>query len=229
VDLWLDFSPLVSATIYYLVTMLIVLAVTARFRSPYFLVAFYITSYVVSQYTAPKLTLYAGFVVPGGTIPFVATLVLMDIIIVYWGLGMARQVIVAGFIAQILVYTGNMLIFASPDPFEGFEWKSAVYWVGARVAVASPVAYLVTELVNAQLTWIYRRLWWARTLYSDPIALVIDTLIFIPLAFYGEVPFEALKVMVAGQTALKLSFIPLNLAAIYVSRRIMEGRLGEHA
>jgi hypothetical protein len=43
------------------------------------------------------------------------------------------------------------------------------------------------------------------------------------------VPFEALKVMVAGQTALKLSFIPLNLAAIYVSRRIMEGRLGEHA
>jgi len=171
---------------------------------------------------ASKLTTFTIFVTPAGVIPFAATLALMDLIVVYYGLSVARQVIFAGFLAQILVYTANYITLYTPDPFEGFEWKYYVFATSARIAVASPIAYLVTELVNAQLTWIYRRLWWARTLYSDPIALVIDTLIFIPLAFYGAVPTEVLATMMVGQSTLKLSMIPINLTVIYLNRKLVE-------
>ena len=225
VDLWVWFNQVIGALAYYALALGIAAPLTLRWRSPHALSALYIASYVIAQYTSPKLTTFALWVVPGGNFPFVATVALMDLIVVYWGLSVARQVIVAGFFAQILLYAANMVTIYTPDPFEGFEWKHSVYALSARVAIASPIAYLAAELVNAQLTWIYRRVWWARTLYSDPIALTIDTLIFVPLAFYGEVPLETLVDMVVGLTALKLTLIPVNLAAVYTARRILEGKL----
>ncbi len=210
---------------YYILALVIALPLTLKWRTPYVLVSLYIASYVIAQYTSPKLTTFAAWIVPGGNFPFTATIVLMDLLVVYWGLSLARQVIIAGFLAQILLYTANMITIATPDPFPGFEWKSEVYGLSARVAIASPIAYLASEMVNAQLTWIYRRVWWARTLYSDPIALVIDTLIFIPIAFYDTIPLEVLVDMIIGLSALKLALIPLNLLAVYTARWLVEGRL----
>jgi hypothetical protein len=224
-DLWVWFNQLVGALLFYALALAIAVPLTLRWRTPYVLASLYIASYVIAQYTSPKLTTFAVWVVPGGNFPFVATIALMDLIVVNWGLSVARQVIVAGFLAQILLYAANMITTATPDPFPGFEWKSEVYGLSARVAIASPIAYLVAEMVNAQLTWIYRRVWWARTLYSDPIALIVDTLIFIPIAFYGAVPLEVLIDMIVGLSALKLALIPLNLIAVYTARRLIEGRL----
>ncbi len=224
-DLWVWFNQLIGAMLYYTLVLVIVVPLTLRWRSPYVLISFYIASYTIAQYTSPKLTTFAYWVVPGGNFPFVATIVLMDVIVVYWGLSLARQVIIAGFLAQLLLYLANMLTIVTPDPFPGFEWKLSVYALSARIAIASPIAYLVAEMVNAQLTWIYRRMWWARTMYSDPIALIVDTLVFIPIAFYGETPLEVLLDMIVGLTALKLAFIPLNLLAVYTTRRVVEEQL----
>lgn len=224
-DLWVWFNQVVGALLFYALALAIAIPLTLRWRTPYVLASLYIASYVIAQYTSPKLTTFATWIVPGGNFPFVATVALMDLIVVYWGLSVARQVIVAGLLAQILLYAANMITIATPDPFPGFEWKSEVYGLSARIAVASLIAYLVAEMVNAQLTWIYRRVWWARTLYSDPIALVVDTLIFIPIAFYGAVPLEVLIDMIVGLSALKLALIPLNLTAVYTARRLIEGKL----
>jgi uncharacterized integral membrane protein (TIGR00697 family) len=224
-DLWVWFNQLVGALLFYALALAIAVPLTLRWRTPHVLASLYIASYVIAQYTSPKLTTFAVWVVPGGNFPFVATIALMDLIVVNWGLSVARQVIVAGFLAQILLYAANMITIATPDPFPGFEWKSEVYGLSARIAIASPIAYLVAEMVNAQLTWIYRRVWWARTLYSDPIALIVDTLTFIPLAFYGAVPLEVLIDMIVGLSALKLALIPLNLIAVYTARRLIEGKL----
>jgi len=224
-DLWVWFNQVVGALLFYALALAIAIPLTLRWRTPYVLASLYIASYVIAQYTSPKLTTFAIWIVPGGNFPFVATIALMDLIVVYWGLSVARQVIVAGFLAQILLYAANMITIATPDPFPGFEWKSEVYGLSARIAIASPIAYLVAEMVNAQLTWIYRRVWWARTLYSDPIALIVDTLIFIPIAFYGAVPLEVLIDMIVGLSALKLTLIPINLTAVYTTRRLIEGKL----
>ena len=224
-DLWVWFNQVVGATLYYALVLAIAVPLTLRWRSPYVLASLYIASYVISQYTSPKLTTFAFWIVPGGNFPFVATVALMDLIVVYWGLGVARQVILAGFLSMILLYAANMFTVYTPDPFPGFEWKHDVYGVSGRIALASPIAYLVAEMVNAQLTWVYRRVWWARTLYSDPVALTVDTLIFVPIAFYGEVPLGTLVDMVVGLTALKLTFIPLNLLAVYTARKAIEEQL----
>lgn len=227
---WENYNQLIAALIYYAVVMSLAIPLTLKWRTPYVLTSFYIASYVLCQYLSPKLTWFkltddVGWVVPGGNIPFVATIALMDLIVITWGLKIARQVIVAGFLAQILIYVANTLTYLTPDPFPGFEWKEYVYVASARVAIASPIAYLIAEMVNAHLTWVFRRIPWKRTIYSDPIALTVDTIIFIPIAFYGAVPNEVLTNMVLGLTLLKLILIPLNLLVIYVNRIYVEPKL----
>lgn len=228
--LWEYYNQIIAAVLYYAVVMAISIPLTIRWKNPYVLISLYIASYVICQYLSPKLTFFKlveglSWIVPGGNVPFVATVAIMDLIVVSWGLRLARQVIIAGFLTQVILYLANALTYLTPDPFPGFEWKSYVYLTSARVAVASPIAYLIAELINAHLTWIFRRIPWKRTVYSDPIALTVDTLIFIPIAFYGVVPSNVLTEMIIGLSILKALLIPLNLLVIYVNRVFVEPKL----
>lgn len=227
---WEGYNQLVAALAYYATVMAIALPLTLKWRTPYVLTSLYIASYAICQYLSPKLTWFKlaeglGWVVPGGNVPFVATVALMDLIVITWGLGVARQVIVAGLLVQVLIYVANTLVYLTPDPFAGFEWKSYVYLASARVAVASPLAYLAAEMINAHLTWVFRRVPWKRTVYSDPVALTVDTLVFIPAAFYGVVPSGVLTDMIVGLSLLKIALIPLNLLVVYVNRVFVEPSL----
>jgi uncharacterized integral membrane protein (TIGR00697 family) len=223
-DLWAWFNQIIDALVYYLAVLSIAVPLTLRWRSPLVLASLYVASYTISQYTSAKLTSFLWFTVPGGNVSFVATVVLMDLIVVLYGPGTARIVILSGFLSQILLLLANFLTINTPDVGSEYGWKWAVYGVSARVALASPLAYLASETLNAHLTWVYRRIWWARTMYSDPISLTIDTLIFIPIAFYGEVSQEILFDMIVGLALLKLTLIPINLFAVYIARRFIEHR-----
>jgi len=223
-DLWTPLNQIFIALVYYAVMLLMLVPLVRRYRSIHPIAAFYIGSYVIAQYLTPKLTFFLGWVVPNGNVSYVATVALMDAIVVLAGLGVAKQVIYAGFVLQILLTLSNLMVIATPTP----EWidpsaVNAFLGVSGRVAVASPIAYLAAELFNAHVTHRYRRKWWARTVYSDPLAMVIDTLIFMPIAFYGEVETRVLLDMTVGLAALKLAFIPLNLLAVYVFRKTVEG------
>ncbi len=221
--MWRELNQLFEALIYYAVTIAVLRVLWARWSSVVVPAGLYVASYVIAQYVSPKLTVYLFWTVPSGNIPFVATLALMDLIVVRWGLSVGRAVVFTGFAAQILLITANQLAIAAPPapPFGLQEAYASLLGSTARIALASPLAYLAAELINAQLTWIYRRVPWQRTLFSDPIGLVIDTLVFIPVAFYGEVPDEVLLDMVVGLTAIKLSLIPFNMLVIYATRRVI--------
>jgi len=227
---WEALNQPALAVAYYLAVLCVLLPMAKRWRSPYPFAVLYTASYVVAQYTSPKLTYFFKWVVPGGNVPFVATIALMDVIVVVWGLSVARQVIVAGFLAQVLLTATNALTLLTPSP-PWLDVGAAKQFLGtsARVAIASPVAYLACELLNAYVTWRFRRVWWMRTMYSDPLALFVDTLVFTPLAFYGSVPSGVLLDMVVGLTALKLSLIPVNLMAVYLVRATVERALLEEA
>ncbi len=221
--MWVELNQLIEAVAYYGVAIAVLRLLWARWRHVVVPAGLYVASYVIAQYVSPKLTTYIFWTVPSGNIPFVATLALMDIIVVKWGLSVGRAVVFTGFAAQVLLITANQLaILAPPAPhFELQEAYAQLLGATVRIAIASPLAYLAAELINVQLTWLYRRVPWQRTLFSDPIGLVIDTLVFVPVAFYGEVPNQVLIDMVVGLTAIKLSLIPFNILVIYATRRVI--------
>ena len=78
----------------------------------------YLISYTIAQYLSAKLTVFGLWAVPAGTISFVATMALLDIIVVKYGVEVAKMVIYTGFVAQILIYLANYsTIYLPPAPF----------------------------------------------------------------------------------------------------------------
>ncbi len=56
--------------------------------------------------------------------------------------------------------------------------------------------------------------------YSDPVAMTIDTLVFIPTAFYGIVP--NIWLLMASQLTVKLSLVPMTMLAVWINRRALQ-------
>lgn len=50
--------------------------------------------------------------------------------------------------------------------------------------------------------------------------MTIDTLVFIPTAFYGVVP--NIWLLMASQLAVKLSLVPMTVLAVWINRRALQ-------
>ena len=117
-----------------------------------------------------------------------------DIITEVWGYDYARKVIFVGFFANaalvLFSYLGGLLpaapVWLNQDAY------MAIFAMVPRIVAASFIAYLLGELLNSYSlekikSWTGARLLFVRTIGSSLIGQLIDTGVFITLAFYGTV------------------------------------------
>ena len=200
----------------------LVVAITVRVMGAGFGVvgSLYVALVIMSQVFAGRLGDYGVFAIPQGTATFTATMALMDIIVSRYGLIEARRVIIAGLVANALLMATPWLLIATPSVFPDEHWRMTVLTTG-RIAFASVVAYLVSESVNAYLTHRFGRNIELKVLGSDPVALVLDTAIFVTVAFAWVLPLEALVAAVWGTVVAKLVLLPLNYMVLKINRRFI--------
>ncbi|WP_399343972.1 VUT family protein [Umezawaea sp. Da 62-37] len=128
-----------------------------------------------------------GLVIPAGTVFAGASLTARDL--VHDTLG------TRGVVAGIAAGAGLSLVFASP-----------------QIAVASVVAFTASEIVDALIyTRVRHRSWLRAVAVSNAGGLVIDSVLFVPLAF-GSV--TAVPGQIVGKTVATL----LTLAALQITR-----------
>ncbi len=176
------------------------------------LVGVYVAAEVVSNVTAGRLVALGPLVVPGAIFLYALTFTLRDAIHTAGGYPAARAAVWAGFWANLLLALYGLLVLALPAPqgFDGAAYR-AVLGQSARVVAASLTAYLVAQSANA---WVFERIaagLLARVAGSNAVAILLDTAIFITLAFAGTgAPLLALML---GQVAVKfvvsLALVPL--------------------
>jgi queuosine precursor transporter len=131
-----------------------------------------------------------------------------DILTEVYGYARSRRVVWAGFAALAFASFQSFIVVNLPPAQEftdqaQLEWAFGSTW---RIALGSLVAYTCGEFVNsftlAKLKIATEgRLLWTRTIGSTVAGEAVDTLIFYPLAFYGEawMPNELLvKIMIAN-------------------------------
>ncbi|WP_342765435.1 VUT family protein [Vulcanisaeta sp. JCM 14467] len=115
-----------------------------------------------------------------------------------------------------------LVINYPPAPF----WESlqgafaSIMGVSARVAIASITAFLVSETYDVFLVSRIGGGVLRRVGYSDPVAMTIDTLVFIPIAFYGVVP--NIWLLMASQLIVKVSLVPMTMLAVWINRRALQ-------
>lgn len=200
-----------------------------RTGRPDALTALYITLVLVSNLVAAKIvgfnflitTLYA----PAATIFFSVTFLLSDIINERFGRAEAQRAIVMACLAQIvfIAYT-YIALAAAPAPFFNGQMAFEIV-LGAvpRIAFASLVTFFVSETLDAYLYAWFRKLTegrhlWMRYAFSSLPAMLIDSILFVTLAFAGVQP---LLPLIIGLTVIKYLVGFVNMPLMYAARSII--------
>ena len=178
------------------------------------MVALMVTFYITANVMAVKLINVCGITIfDAGTIVFPITYMLGDVFTEIWGFKTTRKVIWLTFLCQVLfvlfAWVGTLL----PYPAETAESAAAYATVFAfvpRIMVASLAAFLVGEMVNA---WTFDRIkqrtqgrrLWVRTIGSSVFGFILDTVIFVCVAFWGTVSARDILSMILIQIVAKLA------------------------
>ncbi len=187
------------------------------------LIGIYIACELIANVTASKPVAMGGIVVPAAVFIYAFTFTLIDLINERLGKVRARQVIYAAFAANFLlaIYC-QFAIALPPAPFyQGQQAFSGVLGSTWRIVIASLTAYLVASLIDVEVfAWWRRRIGryrWARVLASNSVSTLVDSVIFITIAFGGVSGYDV-PGLIGGQYLVKMGITVVSIPLIYLVR-----------
>lgn len=185
------------------------------------LIGLYIACELIANVTASKPVQLGGIVVPAAIFIYSLTFTLIDLINESLGKPEARKVILAAFIANLLLAAyAQMAVLLPPAPFySGQEAFAGVLGSTPRIVFASLTAYLISSFIDAEIFALWKAHVqgpkWVRVLMSNAISTWIDSVVFITFAFYGIMP---LWVLIKGQYVIKMAITIVSIPLIYLVR-----------
>jgi len=185
------------------------------------IVSLYIACELIANTTAGKpVALSGGIIVPAAVFIYALTFTLIDLINDQLGKQGARRVVYAAFLSNLLLAAYiQFAIWLPPAPFYSEEAQAAFAGVlGStwRIVAASLIAYLISTLIDVQVfAWWRERVGrhrWARVLASNSVSTLIDSAVFITIAFLGVMPILPL---IVGQYIVKMVVTLVSIPLIY--------------
>ncbi|HSE35509.1 MAG TPA: queuosine precursor transporter [Candidatus Paceibacterota bacterium] len=204
-----------------------------RYERPGMLIGLYVAFVLTAQMLATKIAYFdfgaLSFSGPAGILVFSVTFLLLDIVNEKFGRAVTQRMIFTAFAAQVastfFLWLGTQF---DPDSTwastrNAHEWNQ-VFGAVPRITLASWIAFLVSENIDAYIFDRFRRATgerhlWLRNVVSTIPALLIDSLLFIPIAFAGTgLPLLA---MIKGQVAMKWIVGIVNIPFMYLNHAIL--------
>jgi len=190
---------------------------------------------VLAAVLASKLIAVGGLVVPAGVLAYSLTFLITDVISEIWGKERAQTVVVGGFITLVLVFvlTGISIIWPPASFWPHQQAYETILGSSARIMVASLTAYLFSQYHDVWAFHFWRRVTterflWLRNNASTIVSQLLDSVVFIAIAFYGVMP---LVPLILGQWVVKVGVAVLDTPLVYllvylVRRRLQPVELG---
>ncbi|MDO8647944.1 MAG: queuosine precursor transporter [Candidatus Diapherotrites archaeon] len=201
-----------------------------KFEKPDALIGIYVAFVVFSNIAAVKIAEFnlgfASFFAPAASLVFSVTFLLTDIVNEKFGRKETQKMILIAFLANAGVALFSYIALALPSaPFwQGQDSLAMILGIVPRILIASWAAFLISENFDAFIfAWFKKRTkgrhLWARNVFSSIPAMLLDSVIFCTLAFYGVVP--DLLALIIGLTVIKWLVGIVNVPFMYLSRWIM--------
>jgi uncharacterized integral membrane protein (TIGR00697 family) len=199
------------------------------------LASIYAGSLVLAAILASKIIRAGPLVVPAGVLAYSLTFIVTDVISEVWGKEKAKSVVLGGFIALILAFVlTNISILWPSAPFWPHQQAfKTILSSSSRIMVASLTAYLLSQYHDVWAFHFWKkvttdRFLWLRNNASTVISQLLDSVVFITIAFYGVVPLGSL---ILGQWVAKVGIALLDTPLVYlvvylVRRQLSPGDLG---
>lgn len=190
------------------------------------LVSVFVSGLTIASVLAAKIIVLGPLTVPAGVLAYSITYACTDIIGEIFGRRTARHVVLAGFVCLLFVLALIKLAIV---------WQAAPFWphqelfatlLGSseRIILASLIAYLISQLTDV---WLFARLksltggrfLWLRNNGSTIVSQLIDSVVFIVIAFAGVFP---LLPMILGQWIVKLVIALADTPLVYLGVWILK-------
>lgn len=181
----------------------------------------FVATLIIANIVSAKVVSFWGLVVPAAIVAYPLTFLMTDVIGEIWGKEEANRTVKLGLICQLmsLILIGlAILLPVAPFADNQTEFKS-IMGQSFRVVAASLVAYLIAQFNDVL---IFHKLKektgskhkWLRNNVSTMTSQLLDTAIFITVAFIGTVP--NIWVMIASQYLIKLIYALLDTPFFYL-------------
>lgn len=161
---------------------------------------------------------------------FPVVFLMTDVIGEVYGKSVAQLFVLAGFISTALFIAYSLLSLAIPWSTEG-EWAqqgyNQIFGISVRIAIASLAAFLIAEYQDVWSFFFFRdqlgvKLFWLRSLFSNIWSQLLDTVIFMIIAFAGVYSTHTLISIIITwwlyKVAMGALYTPLSYIGIYFLR-----------
>lgn len=186
----------------------------------------FVSALIISNIVAVKLISLGSvgnlaFFVPVAVFLYAITFPITDVISEIWGKARARAVVWTGFGVSLfasLCFQMAILIPAAPV-WEGQEAFAQVLGPNLRVTVAALLAYILSQTHDVWAFHFWKRVTagrhlWLRNTASTAVSQLLDTSIFITLAFAGSG--VILWQLILAQYLVKLAIAVLDTPVVYL-------------
>ena len=176
---------------------------------------------VAAAVLAAKIVRIGPVSVPAGVFAYCITFVCADVISEIWGRPCANMVVLTGFIGLGLTFLLIRLALWSPaaEFWTREEAFQSVLGMTPRIIAASLAAYVLSQFHDV---WLYTLLkdrtrgrhLWLRNNAATMLSQLIDTVVFITIAFYGVMPVWPL---IIGQWSVKVALALCGTPLVYMT------------
>lgn len=191
----------------------------------------FITLLVISNVIAVKVISIGKLIGPAAVICYAITFAISDTLAEIWGKERTKYIVNLGFIAALV--SGIMIklgILLPAAPFWELQNEyELILGSSTRIIIASMIAYITSQYHDV---WAFH-FWknktkgkhlWIRNNLSTMVSQLIDTVIFIVVAFYGTG--APIMSMIIGQYIIKLIIAIIDTPLVYLLVNTTKKKLG---
>ena len=189
----------------------------------------YIACQMISNIASVKIANVLSLAVDGGTFLYPLAFTIRDMAHKTIGKKNTQKLIIVSAIINIFspIYfyiVSNIPADSSWQFNEAFQLTLSPV---LRIAIASILGSTVAELVDTEIyhffvTKITKRYQWLRVLISNAFSIPVDNLLFVVIAFYGALPFDALLGIFIFNFFVKYAVTIVSVPMIYLVKENKE-------
>lgn len=189
------------------------------------ILALFAACLLISNLSATKLIAFGPIITDGGAVLFPLVYIFGDVLTEVYGYKYARRAIWVGFMVMLLAVLAFTVVRYMPPAAEYHDQAAfeAVLGFFPRIVLASLVAYLVGEFLNAYVLAKMKiktkgKMMWLRLIGSTVIGEMADTVVFAFIAFGGILTGMDMVVFIAVgwlfKTGVEVLFLPVTYRVI---------------
>lgn len=189
----------------------------------------FVTCLIISNIIASKqIQLPFNLVMPGAVIIFPITYILSDIFSEVYGYAWSRATNYMGLTMNLLAVIAFAIAIKIPAPvfYENQEAFKTILGSTPKILIASTLGLWIGDFLNDNVFRLMKKKnkdnhdnYSQRAILSSLVGEIGDSLIFIPIAFYGAMPLDVMIKMVFTQAFLKVGYevliLPLSRALMF--------------